>query len=114
MFNSFYQPQFITRQVTSIDEARAYLIDAINTYLFLDFNAGKIYLKRMNNNGLADFYTFSIDKVRTDSIETRIARLEEMMRRKNESVSNDESTEPNVSADGKTESTTVQKGKGND
>lgn len=56
------QNAFIVRQVTSIDEAKAYIVDAFNSYLFVDFNAGKIYLKKMNNNGLSDFYVFTLNQ----------------------------------------------------
>ena len=56
-----YQP-FITRQVTNIDEAKASIIDPTSTYLFIDSNAGKIYMKRMNNNGLSDFFTFKVEE----------------------------------------------------
>lgn len=115
MFNPYYQPQFVTRQVTNIEEAKAYIIDAINTFLFLDFNSGKIYLKRMNNNGLADFFTFTMEKnAKPDehSIESRIARLENIIMKRgnntNESVTDDdESKGDDVSADGKTESSAV-------
>ncbi len=56
-----YQP-FITKQVTSVDEAKASIVDPTSTYLFIDSNAGKIYMKRMNNNGLSDFFTFKVEE----------------------------------------------------
>ena len=69
MFQQFPQPnnfqnqsQFITKQVTNIEEAKAYIVDPFNSYLFVDINSGKIYMKKMNNNGMSDFYIFSIEE----------------------------------------------------
>jgi len=69
MFQQFPQPnnfqnqsQFITKQVTNIEEAKAYIVDPFNSYLFVDINSGKIYMKKMNNNGMSDFYVFSIEE----------------------------------------------------
>lgn len=57
------QNQFIAKQVTNIDEAKAYIVDVFNTYLFVDLNAGKIYLKKMNSNsGLSDFFIFTLNQ----------------------------------------------------
>lgn len=55
-------PQLICRYVTNIEEAKAAMIDALNNYIFVDSGSGKIYLKRMNNNGLSDFFSYSIDE----------------------------------------------------
>ena len=48
MFKQFPQPnnfqnqsQFITKQVTNIDEEKAYIVDPFNSYLFVDVNSGK-------------------------------------------------------------------------
>ena len=53
MFQQFPQPnnfqnqsQFITKQVTNIEEAKAYIVDPFNSYLFVDINSGKIYMKK--------------------------------------------------------------------
>lgn len=52
------QSQIIARAVTSIDEAKAAMIDPIGIYLFTDFANNAIYVKKINNNGMAEFYTF--------------------------------------------------------
>lgn len=66
-----YQPnipnKFITYQVSTIEEAKSFLIEPMNVYLFVDTNAGKIYMKRMNNNGLSEFYTFSVVESREEN-----------------------------------------------
>lgn len=64
-----YQPQqgapqatqFVARFVTNIEEAKAAMIDAMSTYLFVDSSNGRIYLKKMNNNGLSEFYVYVIE-----------------------------------------------------
>lgn len=61
----FRQPlpqQVNTRYVTSVDEARAAMIDCFSTNLFLDTGSGKIYLKRLNNDGRAEFITYCIEE----------------------------------------------------
>ena len=58
----YNQPQFITKQVSSIEEARAYIIDGVNTYLFVDYQGGKIYMKRLGNNGTSEFYVFTAEQ----------------------------------------------------
>jgi len=55
-------PQVNTRFVTNIEEARAAMIDGVSTNLFLDSGNGKIYLKKMNNNGLSDFLVYTIEQ----------------------------------------------------
>ena len=59
------QSQFVAKQVGNIEEAKAHLTDGLSTYLFVDYNAGKIYLKRLGNNGLSEFYTFSAEQNQT-------------------------------------------------
>lgn len=51
-------PQFVTRPVTGIEEAKAAMIEPFTTYLFLDSSNGNIYLKRMNERGLSDFLIY--------------------------------------------------------
>lgn len=55
-------PQLICRYVTNEQEAKAAMVDALTTYVFVDIGSGKIYLKKMSNNGLSDFYTYVIDE----------------------------------------------------
>lgn len=58
--------QLVCRYVTNHEEAKAAMVDALNTYIFLDTANGKIYLKRMSNNGLSDFYTYIIEENKTE------------------------------------------------
>ena len=60
--SQFVQQQtqsFSTIPVTSIEEANAYRVDLYGTPTFF-YNAGsnEVYLKRTNQNGLADFVVF--------------------------------------------------------
>lgn len=85
-FNQNYQqPNIICRIVTSIDEARAAMIDGLNTYIFADFANGKMYVKRIENNGAASLRTFALEAVpektlnyteQISALERRIADLE--------------------------------------
>lgn len=52
-------PQFVVRQVSNVEEAKACLIDPVNVWLFVDMQAGRIYMKRMGSNGLSVFNVFS-------------------------------------------------------
>ena len=127
MFQQFPQPnnfqnqsQFITKQVTNIEEAKAYIVDPFNSYLFVDINSGKIYMKKMNNNGMSDFYVFSIEEnVKQDpfaEINRRLDNIENKLGGINvQSISNDaESKSVSIGTDEKSESETVSKSSGND
>ena len=127
MFQQFPQPnnfqnqsQFITKQVTNIDEAKAYIVDPFNSYLFVDINSGKIYMKKMNNNGMSDFYVFSIEEnVKQDpfaEINRRLDNIENKLGGINvQSVSNyAESKSVSIGTDEKSEPKTVSKSSGND
>lgn len=49
--------------VTSIDEAKASRSDDfLSTNIFLDTSTGKIYMKRMGNDGKPQFLTYAIDE----------------------------------------------------
>lgn len=127
MFQQFPQPnnfqnqsQFITKQVTNIEEAKAYIVDPFNSYLFVDINSGKIYMKKMNNNGMSDFYVFSIEEnIKQDpfaEINRRLDNIENKLGGINvQSISNDaEPKSISIGADEKSESKTVPKSSGND
>ena len=127
MFQQFPQPnnfqnqsQFITKQVTNIEEAKAYIVDPFNSYLFVDINSGKIYMKKMNNNGMSDFYIFSIEEnVKQDpfaEINRRLDNIENKLGGINvQSISNNaESKSVSIGTDEKSESKTVSKSSGND
>ena len=114
------QSQFITKQVTNIEEAKAYIVDPFNSYLFVDINSGKIYMKKMNNNGMSDFYIFSIEEnVKQDpfaEINRRLDNIENKLGGINvQSISNDaESKSVSIRTDEKSESKTFPKSSGND
>lgn len=126
MYNNYATPtprssQFITKMVTSIEEARASIIDGLYTHLFIDINSGKIYLKRINNNGLSDFFIYSIEEQKTnnpnepfnlilnrlDVIENKLGELYA-----NESVKNDGTTD--VTTNAKSKSATIESSTTND
>ena len=114
------QSQFITKQVTNIEEAKAYIVDPFNSYLFVDINSGKIYMKKMNNNGMSDFYVFSIEEnVKQDpftEINRRLDNIENKLGGINvQSISNDaESKSVSIGTDEESESKTISKSSGND
>lgn len=92
------QVLFQVKVVSSIDEARAFIINPVYTYLFVDMGTGRIYMKRMGNNGLSDFFVYEVNENPTepkspiDELKDRIAGLESQIKelRNNESVSDDE------------------------
>lgn len=53
------QPQVSSRFVTSVDEAKAAIINPLTYNLFLDSGTGKIYLKKLGNDGRSEFITYS-------------------------------------------------------
>ena len=123
------QNQIVTRFVTSIEEAKASMIDGLSTNLFLDSGNGKIYLKRLSNNGTSDFYVYSIEETNTKDpmaeINNRLANIESIIgglaNGKSLSVNADE-PDPVVTtavaephgANAETEPTGLSKGYGND
>ena len=56
-------PQIFTRQVNSVDEARAAGINAFDLFLFPHFSEGKIYLKYIpsDGNGKTAFRVFNLE-----------------------------------------------------
>ena len=89
------QPQLNSRFVTNIEEAKASMIDAVSTNLFVDTSTGKIYLKKLNNNGQADFFVYAIEEQKTpkdplEEINTRLTKIENFIGGLNDkSISND-------------------------
>lgn len=79
--------QIVSRFVTNEQEAKAAMVDALSTYIFIDAGSGKIYLKKMNNNGLSDFYTYVVDesnvpKTKADpmqEINSRLSNIENII-----------------------------------
>ena len=89
MYQFPQMPQINSRFVTSIEEAKASMIDGFSTNIFLDTSTGRIYLKKLNNNGMADFLVYTTEE-RADpisEINTRLTKIEEYLGGTNESVS---------------------------
>ena len=122
-----YKP-FITKQVTNIEEAKASIIDPTSTYLFIDSNAGKIYMKRMNNNGLSDFFIFRVEEpVQEKKVEDPLSEINKRLTNIEnklggiyvQSISDDEKSnsgnpEPDVGKNAKSKSSALPKGSGDD
>ena len=89
------QPQLNCRFVTNIEEAKASMIDGISTNIYVDTSTGKIYVKKLNNNGQADFYVYAIEEQKPPKdplaeINERLTKIENYIGGKNvQSISND-------------------------
>lgn len=92
-YNSFPQsgPRLVCKQVGSIDEAKSAIIDPVSLYLFVDFSSGKIYVKKMGDNGHSEFYSYAqeieqkpIDPM--DEIRQRLTNIEAKLGGHNEPV----------------------------
>lgn len=123
------QPQIISRFVSSVDEAKSVLIDPLSINLFMDSANGKIYVKKMGDKGLYEFFVYTQEETPPDplsQIDSRLTRIENIVGGLyDKSVSNDagskqsasnaqptatEQNEPN----GTTESTGVSEDAAND
>lgn len=127
MNNFQNQSQFITKQVSNIEEAKAFIIDPFNSYLFVDMNAGKIYMKRMNNNGISDFYIFGVTEnsvenknpleeinKRLENIENKLGGIDNVQSISNDAESKSVFSESNDTKHEKPKPSAVSKGSGND
>jgi len=88
------QPQIRANWVSSIEEAKASQIDFVSTNLYCDTANGKIYLKKIGDNGKPLFLTYVIEEeLNTDPLSEINARLMNIEKSlggiRNESVSND-------------------------
>ncbi len=79
-------PQVTSRFVTNIEEARAAMIDPFSCNLFLDSGSGKIYLKKLSNNGQSEFLTYSVEdnaqkekRNPIDEINERLSNIENFL-----------------------------------
>lgn len=124
------QPQIRSSFVSNIEEAKASQIDFLSTNLFCDTANGKIYLKKIGDNGKPIFLTYKIEEEQTADplaqINARLSNIENFLGGlRNESVSNDASVQqsstnayttvakPNESND-ETKSTGLPENAGND
>ena len=90
------QPQVHANWVTSIEEAKAAQMDFVATNIYLDTSCGKIYLKRISDNGKPQFISYVIEndiqepKDPLSEINTRLTNIENYLGgMKNESISGD-------------------------
>ena len=88
------QPQIKSSFVSSIEEAKASQIDFVSTNLFCDTANGKIYLKKIGDNGKPLFLTYVIEEeINTDplsEINARLMNIEKYLGgKRNESIPND-------------------------
>ncbi len=78
-------PPIHSTWVTSKEEARAsHTEDFLATNIFIDTSTGKIYMKRMDNDGKAQFLTYVIEEPEEDidplvSINTRLSKIESLI-----------------------------------
>ena len=74
-------PQIVGFSVSSIDEARSARLDnPMSTYVFIDSMNGKIYTKRIGDNGAAILQAYSLDNPPTPMTDAeRIAALEQRL-----------------------------------
>ena len=113
--------QFIIRQVGSENEARNSMISPLYIHIFINYNNGDMYVKRMGNTGLSEFITykpmgenkqndpFEIINQRLSNIESKLGGMNESI-----SISNAGNAESNDSANAKAEPPIVPEGSGND
>ena len=61
VYSSFPQssPRLVCKQVGSIDEAKSAIIDPLALHLFVDLSNGRIYVKKMGDNGQSEFYQYA-------------------------------------------------------
>lgn len=101
------QNQINSRFVTNVEEARAAMIDPLSYNLFLDTNTGKIYLKKLGNNGQSEFLCYTIEEVKEDvkdpfrEINTRLSKIEGYLGglKNDKSVSDVQQSAGNITAD---------------
>lgn len=123
-------PQIKSSWVSSVEEAKASQIDFSSTNLFLDTATGKIYLKRIGDNGKPQFHTYRIEEeIQTDPLEEiklRLSNIESVLGGlRNESVPSNASVQQSVAvsqpavtaeneSNGPAESAGIPKNAGND
>ncbi len=95
-------PQINSRFVTNIEEAKAAMIDPLSYNLFLDISNGKIYLKKLGNNGQSEFLSYTSNDVVQNKpvdplqeIKSRLGNIEQFLgeMKYGKSISNDASVE---------------------
>ncbi len=98
------QPQLVTRYVSNVEEAKASMINPLSVNLYVDTASGKIYMKKMNNNGISEFYEYTISETADkydplSEINTRLSNIENFLGGINDkSLSGDKSAESSQTA----------------
>ena len=72
-------PQISTHFVSSIEEAKNAMADPLCIHLFMDSASGKIYIKKMGDKGVSEFFVYSQEEAPKDpilEINSRLSRLE--------------------------------------
>ena len=126
-----YEPQINASWVTSIEEARAAQMNFASTNIYLDTSCGKIYLKRIGDNGKPQFLSYVVEeeiipKDPLTEINTRLSKIEQYLGGQNaksissnanvqqsERISN-QSASISYERDEETESTSISESYGTD
>ena len=79
-----YEPQINSSWVSSIEEARAAQMNFSATNVYLDTSCGKIYLKRIGDNGKPQFLSYVVEEEITPKdplteINTRLSKIEQYL-----------------------------------
>lgn len=83
--NHQVQNQVNSRFVTNVEEARAAMIDPLSYNIFLDSSNGKIYLKKLGNNGQSEFLSYAVEEQKQvevnpiDEINKRLSNIENFL-----------------------------------
>lgn len=78
-------PRFIVQPVLNVEEAKNASFDAMSIYLFPDFGNNRIYVKQINNEGIAMFHEFGLKIPEPpppepmDILNARIGRIEQLL-----------------------------------
>lgn len=75
-------PQIQTHFVSNIEEARNSIADPLCIHVFIDSNSGKIYIKKMNDKGLTEFFVYSQEETPVDpltAINSRLSKIENLI-----------------------------------
>lgn len=75
-------PQVITKFVSNIEEAKAAIADPLSILIFVDSANGKIYVKKMGDKGLSEFYIYAQEEAPKDpyiEINNRLSRIENVI-----------------------------------
>ena len=72
-------PQIATHFVSSIEEAKNAIADPLCIHIFMDSANGKIYVKKMGDKGISEFFVYSQEEAPKDpmtEINCRLSKLE--------------------------------------